>query len=184
MNKITEALKMAEKTLRDIIRVYKFETGTPVTALAAIREALAEPVKQEPVAHKWPLMGYGNVAIGGCKQPDGTSGLIYLDMVETREIDADTTDLFPVRSEADPSKLLACIYFKDGSAIQQTIDVLREMQIEIGYAAPADTNSYQLPTDLVASHEREACAKVCMKQQYDLKTRQTFAAAIRARGEK
>jgi len=50
MNKTTEALKLAEKTLRDIIRVYKFETGTPVTALAAIREALAEPVKQEPVA--------------------------------------------------------------------------------------------------------------------------------------
>jgi hypothetical protein len=30
--------------------VYGFEGGTPVTALAAIREALAEPVKQEPVA--------------------------------------------------------------------------------------------------------------------------------------
>ena len=40
--------------------------------------------------------------------------------------------------------------------------------------------------DLVAAvlAEREACAKACMKQQYDLKTRQTFAAAIRARGEK
>ena len=41
-DKTTEALKLAEKTLEDIIRVYKFETGTPVTALAAIREALAE----------------------------------------------------------------------------------------------------------------------------------------------
>jgi len=49
MNKTTEALKLAENTLKDIIRVYKFETGTPVTALAAIREALAEPVKKEPV---------------------------------------------------------------------------------------------------------------------------------------
>ena len=75
-------LKLAENTLRDIIRVYKFEGGTPVTALAAIREALAEqskcacdspawctkykkcnrevlglpkaqPVKQEPVAWMW-----------------------------------------------------------------------------------------------------------------------------------
>jgi len=53
MNKTTEALKLAEKTLRGIIRVYKFETGTPVTALAAIREALAEQEKQEPVA--WPV---------------------------------------------------------------------------------------------------------------------------------
>jgi len=42
MNKTTEALKLAENTLRDIIRVYEFEGGTPVTTLAAIREALAE----------------------------------------------------------------------------------------------------------------------------------------------
>ena len=52
-DKTTEALKLAEEALEDIIRVYKFETGTPVTTLAAIREALAEPVKQEPVA--WDL---------------------------------------------------------------------------------------------------------------------------------
>jgi len=45
MNKIIDALKLAENTLEDIIRVYKFETGTPVTALAAIREALAEQSK-------------------------------------------------------------------------------------------------------------------------------------------
>jgi protoheme ferro-lyase len=50
-DKTTEALKLAEKTLRDIIGVYKFETGTPVTALAAIRQALAEQEKQEPVAY-------------------------------------------------------------------------------------------------------------------------------------
>ena len=49
MNKTTEALKLAENTLKDIIRVYKFETGTPVTALAAIREALAEQGEREPV---------------------------------------------------------------------------------------------------------------------------------------
>lgn len=89
---------------------------------------------QEP-AHKWPLMGYGNVAIGGGKQPDGTPCLLYMDMGETREIGADTTDIFSVGSEADPTKLLACIYFKDGVAIQQTIDVLQEMQVEIGYTA-------------------------------------------------
>ena len=50
MNKTTEALKLAENTLEDIIRVYKFETGTPVTTLAAIREARAEQEVQEPVA--------------------------------------------------------------------------------------------------------------------------------------
>lgn len=72
-------------------------------------------------------------------QPDGTTCLLYLDMGEIREIDADTTDLFPVGSAADPSKLMACIRFKDGVAIQQTIDVLQEMQVEIGYAAPVRT---------------------------------------------
>jgi len=49
MNKIIDALKLTENTLEDIIRVYKFQTGTPVTTLAAIREALAEQEKQEPV---------------------------------------------------------------------------------------------------------------------------------------
>jgi hypothetical protein len=32
--------------------------------------------------------------------------------------------------------------------------------------------------------EREACAKVCMKQQSDLQTRQRYAAAIRNRRNK
>jgi len=45
MNKTIDALKLAENTLEDIIRVYKFETGTPVTTLAAIREVLAEQSK-------------------------------------------------------------------------------------------------------------------------------------------
>jgi len=38
--------------------------------------------------------------------------------------------------------------------------------------------------ELVRADEREACAKVCMKQQSDLQTRQRYAAAIRNRGSK
>lgn len=34
-----------------------------------------------------------------------------------------------------------------------------------------------------AKDEREACVKVCMCQPINLKTRQMFAAAIRARGQ-
>lgn len=82
----------------------------------------------------WPVMGYGRVAIGGALQPNGMHCLLYMDMGETREINADTSDLFPPGTSADPQKLLAAIYFKDGAAIQQTIDVLREMQAELGYA--------------------------------------------------
>jgi hypothetical protein len=49
MNKTTEALKLAEEAL-----VYHTQQTRPIQktdeALAAIREVLAEPVKQEPVA--------------------------------------------------------------------------------------------------------------------------------------
>ena len=52
MNKTTEALKLAEEALEELH--YSSGTVKAVTlyksALAAIREALAEPVKQEPVA--------------------------------------------------------------------------------------------------------------------------------------
>ena len=86
-------------------------------------------------SRKWPVMGYGQVAIGGGIQPDGVRALLYLDMGETRAIGADTTDLFPIGSVADASKLLACVKFKDSAAIQQTIDVLKEMQDEIAASA-------------------------------------------------
>lgn len=85
-------------------------------------------------SRQWPIMGYGRVAIGGGRQPNGSSALLYMDMGETRPINADATDLFPVGSIADQNKLMACIYFKDAAAIQQTIDVLREMQEEISIA--------------------------------------------------
>ena len=98
---------------------------------------LEEIGNQEPVA--WPVMGYGRVAIGGGLQPNGMSCLLYMDMGETREIDTDTIDLFPIGSVADPGKTLAAIYFKNGKAIQQTIDVLREMQAEIGYTHASDS---------------------------------------------
>lgn len=83
----------------------------------------------------WPIMGYGEVAIGGGRSPDGIPCILYMDMGEVREINADTSDLFPLGSTAKADKVLACVYFKDGAAIQQTIDVLREMQDDIGYSA-------------------------------------------------
>ena len=47
MNKTTEALKLAEEALS--FYVEDFDCAADVIAIAAIREALAEPVKQEPV---------------------------------------------------------------------------------------------------------------------------------------
>ena len=83
----------------------------------------------------WPVMGYGRVAIGGALQPNGMQCLLYLDMGEAREINSDTSDLFPPGSTVAPQKILAAIYFKDTAAIQQTIDVLREMQEELASAS-------------------------------------------------
>lgn len=108
-------------------RLFSLFASSPSSAVLEAQKG------QEPAA--WPVMGYGQVAIGGGKQPNGMSALLYLKMGEAREINADTTDLFPVGSEVAPDKLMACVYFKDGAAMQQTIDVLREMQQEIGYAA-------------------------------------------------
>lgn len=104
-----------------------------------ITKRAALPASEQKPVKNWPIMGYGKVAIGGGLQPGGTSALLYMDMGETRAIDADTTDLFPVGSFADPDKLLACIHFKDGAAMQQTIDVIREMQLEIGYTHSPDS---------------------------------------------
>jgi len=44
----TEQAQQIEEALEDIVRVFEFETGTPVEALAAIREALAEQELYEP----------------------------------------------------------------------------------------------------------------------------------------
>ena len=53
MNKITEALKLAEEALLAWNKWSQQPSPETTKALAAIREALAEPVKQEPVAWMW-----------------------------------------------------------------------------------------------------------------------------------
>ena len=148
-DKYCSAAPVVQEKQEPVAEVVKGPFGATIDpvgkAILHVGQSLyAAPVvqeKQEPVA--WPVMGYGQVAIGGGKQPNGMSALLYLKMGEAREINADTTDLFPVGSEVAPDKLMACVYFKDGAAMQQTIDVLREMQQEIGYAAPV------IPPDMV-----------------------------------
>lgn len=44
----TEQAQQIEEALEDIVRVFEFETGTPVEALATIREARAEQELYEP----------------------------------------------------------------------------------------------------------------------------------------
>lgn len=56
----------------------------------------------------------------------GLSGLIYMPLPERREVDSDTSDLFPVGSVQEQPAAL--IYFTTPEAIQQTIDVLYEIK--------------------------------------------------------
>lgn len=93
-----------------------------------MNELIVSAENQDLWNPNWPVMGYGRVSIGHGKSPDGVPCLLYMDLGEARPIDADTTDVFPVGSIASKDKTLACIYFKDSAAMQQTIDVIREMQ--------------------------------------------------------
>ena len=52
----TEQAQQIEEALEDIVRVFKFETGTPVEALASIRAARAQEQ-----AEKEPLMDYERI---------------------------------------------------------------------------------------------------------------------------
>ena len=81
---------------------------------------------------QWPKMGFGKVAIGSCDLPCGGRGLLYLDMRgEQREINEDTTDLYPIGSELDPGSVLARVDFATADAVRQTIQVLEEMEREM-----------------------------------------------------
>ena len=128
-----EVLKLALEVL-----IYHADQTRPIhrtsEAIAIIKKELAKQEHCEYVEREWPIMGYGGVAIGrGHNKEDGMNCLIYLKLDGPREINADTTDVFPVGREVPQDKLLACVYFKDGAAMQQTIEVLQEMQTEIGY---------------------------------------------------
>lgn len=82
------------------------------------------------------VMGNGDFALGGCVCTEtGLSGLIYLPLPERREIDSDTSDLYPVGSVAEQPAAL--IYFTTPEAIQQTIDVLHEIKEQQAQRAKA-----------------------------------------------
>jgi hypothetical protein len=63
-------------------------------------------------------------------------------------------------------------------------DKIIEMAREAGFDDYEQYEMLKRFAALVRADEREACAKVCMKQQSDLRTRQRYATAIRASGNK
>ena len=73
-------------------------------------------------------MGFGNVAVGEAMHPDDkVPGIIYLPIhTGARAHNADCADIYPKGSSQ--SDYLAVVYFYSPDVLQQTIDVLLDMQ--------------------------------------------------------
>lgn len=104
---------------------------------------LTHPASQQPqIGYRRAIMGFGKVAVGGCKGADNQlPGIIYLDMDgEQRAPDTPCDDLFQPGTTPDPSKILACIHFSTTASVFQTIDVLHELlEDEFGIAQQPTT---------------------------------------------
>lgn len=94
-------------------------------------EAAAEVAAEQ--AQRWPQvdMGFGKFAVGSCTGAvTGVPGLMYLHLDEPRPHNADCSDVFPVGSTAPEDRIASIINFHSAEALQQTIDVLLELQRE------------------------------------------------------
>jgi hypothetical protein len=79
--------------------------------------------------------GLGNVLVGSAVCPEtGVKGIAYLRLPEvSRRLNADCSDIYPDNSQVNAKDVLACIYFHTPEAIQQSIDVLIEVQKEMAF---------------------------------------------------
>jgi hypothetical protein len=89
---------------------------------------------------EYPVMGYGYYTIAPVTHQDGTMGLLYAKNNTFRDINSDTSDLFPPNPTLNDMDIVSLVFYKDGDAIEQTIQVLREMQNTINYT-PHDYTS-------------------------------------------
>ncbi|MGC0155858.1 hypothetical protein ACPRNU_25670, partial [Chromobacterium vaccinii] len=87
-------------------------------------------------------MGLGQFAVGGCCHPETrVPGIVYLHLRDARPLGSDTTDVYPVGSEAQPHDIAGLVYFHNELALQQTIEVLQELQRD-NYGKPAPVVQY------------------------------------------
>lgn len=103
------------------------------------------------------VMGRGNVAVGTCKRAeDGIPGIIYLAIPEVREHGTDCADVYPVGSQAPRDKVLACIQFETPQVLQQSIDVLKELQkLHYPVAESAPPSLLNLMPEVIATLRAE-----------------------------
>lgn len=80
------------------------------------------------------VMGKGDFAVGCCTESTigldttGMRGIIYLTLPERRPVGTDTTDLFPIGSQANEPA--AVIYFANEEAVDQTISYLNDLKLQ------------------------------------------------------
>lgn len=77
------------------------------------------------------VMGWGSVSTGIAmtSMDDGTKlpSLLFIQLPEAREIDADCSDIDPVGSQPDPDRVLADIVFRNPEAVTRIIGQLIEL---------------------------------------------------------
>lgn len=135
---MTELEKQLLAVMRecDEAMAYMSEYDIPLTLPDRVKEAIAAAEAAQPDGAASGLtqvdMGFGKFAVGGCVHPETrVPGIAYLHLRgDIRPIGADTTDVYPVGMEAQPNDIAGLIYFHNAFAIQQTIEVLLEMQHE------------------------------------------------------
>lgn len=128
-------VKRALKCL--IAEIERLEAGLESIGAGGVGPLMPTAAQQPSVGYRRAIMGFGRVAVGGCKGADNQlPGIIYLDMDgEQREPDTPCDDLFQPGTAPDPSKILACIHFSTAASVFQTIDVLHELlEDEFGIA--------------------------------------------------
>jgi len=106
--------------------LYLYHAIKKITELEEDKQRLIEGIS-------YPVMGFGKVSVGRCEAQDEnkTQGIIYLDSGVTRPLNEDTSDIFPIGSEAPKDKVLACVYFATPESVQQTINILSELLSEM-----------------------------------------------------
>ena len=98
------------------------------------------------------VMGWGSVSTGVAmtEMDDGTKlpSLLFVQLPEAREIDADCSDIDPVGSRPDPDRVLANIVFRNLEAVNRIIRQLIELRDE-----KFGQKHNLVPSDAAASEE-------------------------------
>ena len=204
MNKQVEALKLAEEALSNIVVARGYSAYEDEQALAAIGKALAEPVKQEPVARQFECWST-NDGDSWFEHP-ADAQLLY----DVLGDDPKVGDEFEVSAGWNCVTATYRIASKDGDDFE--VECISHPNNDAAPAQPVkqgpvgdmasawfkkccqlqdELNTVkQAPVSVEAAvlAEREACAKVCEKamiqMNYSEAPYKQCAAAIRARGEK